>query len=67
MHFIPKGVLVAAARSPCLPQVDYDDNFKLYVSTKMANPHYFPEVCIKVRGKRAERAPKLRKQVEEAA
>merc|ERR1719399_310316 len=28
--------------------VDYDDNFKLYISTKMANPHYFPEVCIKV-------------------
>merc|ERR1719261_708508 len=28
--------------------VDYDPNFKLYISTKMANPHYFPEVCIKV-------------------
>jgi len=28
--------------------VDYDPNFKLYVSTKMPNPHYLPEVCIKV-------------------
>merc|ERR1719428_1548175 len=28
--------------------VDYDLNFKLYVTTKMPNPHYFPEVCIKV-------------------
>uniref|UniRef100_A0A7S2W474 Dynein heavy chain n=1 Tax=Mucochytrium quahogii TaxID=96639 RepID=A0A7S2W474_9STRA len=28
--------------------VDYDDNFKLYMTTKMPNPHYLPEVCIKV-------------------
>ena len=28
--------------------MDYDPNFKLYVSTKMPNPHYLPEVCIKV-------------------
>lgn len=28
--------------------VDYDKNFKLYITTKMANPHYLPEVCIKV-------------------
>ncbi|XP_054012221.1 dynein axonemal heavy chain 6 [Hylaeus anthracinus] len=28
--------------------VDYDDNFKLYITTKIANPHYLPEVCIKV-------------------
>lgn len=28
--------------------VDYDPNFKLYITTKMANPHYLPEVCIKV-------------------
>jgi len=27
---------------------DYDDNFKLYMTTKMPNPHYPPEVCIKV-------------------
>jgi len=28
--------------------VDYDRNFKFYMTTKMPNPHYFPEVCIKV-------------------
>eukprot|EP00605_Chrysophyceae_sp_TOSAG23-4_P001498 GSChrysophyteH1.ASY1.ANO1.1642.1 assembled CDS len=27
--------------------VDYDDLFKLYMTTKMPNPHYLPEVCIK--------------------
>merc|ERR1719387_2704297 len=29
-------------------EVDYDKNFLFYVTTKMPNPHYFPEVCIKV-------------------
>ncbi|XP_066588945.1 dynein axonemal heavy chain 6 [Prorops nasuta] len=28
--------------------VEYDDNFKLYITTKLSNPHYLPEVCIKV-------------------
>ena len=28
--------------------IDYDKNFKFYMMTKMANPHYLPEVCIKV-------------------
>nr|KAJ3422838.1 Dynein heavy chain 6, axonemal [Polyrhizophydium stewartii] len=28
--------------------VEYDRNFKLYITTKMPNPHYLPEVCIKV-------------------
>lgn len=28
--------------------VDYDANFKFYMTTKLPNPHYFPEVCIKV-------------------
>merc|ERR1719354_1384339 len=28
--------------------VDYDRNFRFYMTTKMANPHYMPEVCIKV-------------------
>jgi dynein heavy chain len=23
-------------------------NLQLYITTKMANPHYLPEVCIKV-------------------
>lgn len=28
--------------------VDYDENFRLYITTKIANPHYLPEICIKV-------------------
>ena len=28
--------------------IDYDPTFKLYMTTKLANPHYLPEVCIKV-------------------
>ena len=28
--------------------LDYDGNFKFYMTTKMPNPHYLPEVCIKV-------------------
>eukprot|EP00304_Pavlova_gyrans_P012708 CAMPEP_0206041750 /NCGR_PEP_ID=MMETSP1466-20131121/6142_1 /ASSEMBLY_ACC=CAM_ASM_001126 /TAXON_ID=44452 /ORGANISM="Pavlova gyrans, Strain CCMP608" /LENGTH=4121 /DNA_ID=CAMNT_0053416453 /DNA_START=38 /DNA_END=12403 /DNA_ORIENTATION=- len=28
--------------------VDYSDDFKLYVTSKLANPHYPPEICIKV-------------------
>ncbi|KAI9224248.1 dynein heavy chain and region D6 of dynein motor-domain-containing protein [Blastocladiella britannica] len=28
--------------------VEYDKNFKLYITTKISNPHYLPEVCIKV-------------------
>nr|XP_034190797.1 dynein heavy chain 6, axonemal [Osmia lignaria] len=28
--------------------VEYDNNFRLYITTKLANPHYLPEVCIKV-------------------
>lgn len=28
--------------------VDYDDNFRLYITTKNGNPHYLPEICIKV-------------------
>nr|XP_019939373.1 PREDICTED: dynein heavy chain 6, axonemal [Paralichthys olivaceus] len=28
--------------------IDYDKNFRFYMTTKMANPHYLPEVCIKV-------------------
>eukprot|EP00929_Paragymnodinium_shiwhaense_P038458 TRINITY_DN20312_c0_g1_i3.p1 TRINITY_DN20312_c0_g1~~TRINITY_DN20312_c0_g1_i3.p1 ORF type:complete len:2030 (-),score=489.14 TRINITY_DN20312_c0_g1_i3:63-5702(-) len=29
-------------------EVDYDKAFLFYMTTKMPNPHYFPEVCIKV-------------------
>ncbi|KAA0150075.1 hypothetical protein FNF29_05515 [Cafeteria roenbergensis] len=28
--------------------VDYDDRFSFYMSTKLPNPHYMPEVCIRV-------------------
>lgn len=28
--------------------IDYDKNFKFYMTTKLANPHYLPEVSIKV-------------------
>lgn len=28
--------------------VEYDKNFRLYITTKLSNPHYMPEVCIKV-------------------
>ena len=28
--------------------VDYDPAFKLYMTSKMPNPHYLPDVCIKV-------------------
>ncbi len=27
--------------------VDYDQNFRFYMTTKLPNPHYMPEVCIK--------------------
>lgn len=28
--------------------IDYDPTFRFYITTKMPNPHYLPEVCIKV-------------------
>jgi dynein heavy chain len=28
--------------------VDYDDGFRFFMTTKMPNPHYIPEICIKV-------------------
>ena len=28
--------------------IDYDPNFRLYITTTMPNPHYLPEVFIKV-------------------
>lgn len=28
--------------------IEYEDGFKLYMTTKLGNPHYLPEICIKV-------------------
>ena len=28
--------------------IDYDRNFRFYMTSKMSNPHYLPEICIKV-------------------
>ncbi|KAI8621842.1 dynein heavy chain and region D6 of dynein motor-domain-containing protein [Chytriomyces sp. MP71] len=28
--------------------IEYNDNFKLYITTKLRNPHYLPEVSVKV-------------------
>jgi len=28
--------------------IEYDKHFKLYMTTKLANPHYLPEICILV-------------------
>ncbi|KAB1256909.1 Dynein heavy chain 6; axonemal [Camelus dromedarius] len=28
--------------------IDYDKHFRFYMTTKLPNPHYLPEVCIKV-------------------
>jgi len=28
--------------------LDYDENFRFFMTTKMPNPHYLPEICIKV-------------------
>ena len=27
--------------------VDYDENFRFYMTSKLPNPHYLPDVCIK--------------------
>jgi dynein heavy chain len=29
-------------------EVDWDANFKLYLVSKLPNPHYLPEICIMV-------------------
>lgn len=28
--------------------VEYSENFRLYITTKLRNPHYLPEIAVKV-------------------
>lgn len=28
--------------------IPYNNDFKFFITTKLANPHYLPEICIKV-------------------
>lgn len=28
--------------------IDYDPKFRLYMTTKLSNPHYLPEICIQI-------------------
>jgi len=28
--------------------IEHDKNFRLYITTKLRNPHYPPELCVKV-------------------
>jgi len=28
--------------------INYNQEFKMYITTKLMNPHYLPEICIKV-------------------
>ena len=30
--------------------IEYSSGFRFYITTKMRNPHYLPEVAVKVRG-----------------
>merc|ERR1719215_179009 len=29
-------------------EIEYNQNFRLYMTTKLSNPHYMPEICNKV-------------------
>lgn len=44
--------LISVGRSYCVKigdkEVEYDPKFKLYITTRMSNPHYTPEVSTKV-------------------
>uniref|UniRef100_A0A6P7G8Z8 Dynein heavy chain 1, axonemal-like n=1 Tax=Diabrotica virgifera virgifera TaxID=50390 RepID=A0A6P7G8Z8_DIAVI len=43
--FMQSGTLVIKLGDVVVP---YDDNFRLYITTKLPNPHYTPEISIKV-------------------
>jgi dynein heavy chain len=40
----PSGLVIKLGDN----EVPYSPEFKFYISTKLANPHYLPEICIKV-------------------
>jgi hypothetical protein len=33
--------------------VEYSEGFRFYITTKLSNPHFAPELCTKVRGRRS--------------
>lgn len=43
---------VQSGRTKCIKvgekELEYNDKFKLYITTRMSNPHYTPEVSTKV-------------------
>jgi dynein heavy chain, axonemal len=43
--FKKQGLLVLRLGDTDVP---YSDDFQFYITTKLANPHYMPEVCVKV-------------------
>lgn len=43
--YTQSGTLVVKLGDVVVP---YDDNFHLFITTKLANPHYTPEIAIKV-------------------
>lgn len=43
--YMQSGTLVVKLGDVVVP---YDNNFKLFITTKLPNPHYTPEVSIKV-------------------
>lgn len=45
LHAVPGGRLMMRFGDA---DIDYDENFRLYMTTKLSNPHYLPEVCIQV-------------------
>lgn len=43
--YMQSGTLVIKLGDVIVP---YDNNFRLFITTKLANPHYTPEIAIKV-------------------
>lgn len=48
---LSRSITVLAGRSTIKlgdTEVDYNNDFRLYITTKLSNPHYLPEVCVQV-------------------